>query len=118
MHAPFGGVGKYERSLHVAGIVWVQRVMAWWRPWQNWVLLSYSFRLYGWLFLFHIGVLIAGPWLAFQFAQIAYFCRQLKVDDREQEPAAQHLRCENCGYDLTGNESGVCPECGTPIPRQ
>ena len=21
--------------------------------------------------------------------------------------------CHKCGYDLTGNESGVCPECGT-----
>ena len=21
--------------------------------------------------------------------------------------------CVNCGYDLTGNASGVCPECGT-----
>ena len=21
-------------------------------------------------------------------------------------------RCENCGYDLTGNVSGLCPECG------
>jgi len=21
--------------------------------------------------------------------------------------------CESCGYDLTGNESGVCPEYGT-----
>jgi hypothetical protein len=21
--------------------------------------------------------------------------------------------CQNCGYDLTGNVSGVCPECGT-----
>jgi len=20
--------------------------------------------------------------------------------------------CPSCGYDLTGNESGVCPECG------
>ncbi len=20
--------------------------------------------------------------------------------------------CQSCGYDLTGNESGVCPECG------
>lgn len=20
--------------------------------------------------------------------------------------------CTNCGYDLTGNVSGVCPECG------
>jgi len=23
--------------------------------------------------------------------------------------------CRNCGYDLTGNTSGVCPECGKPI---
>jgi hypothetical protein len=22
--------------------------------------------------------------------------------------------CINCGYNLTGNVSGVCPECGTP----
>lgn len=24
--------------------------------------------------------------------------------------------CVSCGYDLTGNTSGICPECGTP-PR-
>lgn len=23
--------------------------------------------------------------------------------------------CRNCGYDLAGNESGTCPECGTPL---
>ena len=23
--------------------------------------------------------------------------------------------CEGCGYDLTGNVSGVCPECGLTI---
>jgi hypothetical protein len=23
--------------------------------------------------------------------------------------------CRSCGYDLTGNTSGVCPECGKPI---
>jgi hypothetical protein len=22
--------------------------------------------------------------------------------------------CSSCGYNLTGNTSGVCPECGTP----
>ena len=25
----------------------------------------------------------------------------------------RHGRCRECGYDLTGNVSGVCPECGT-----
>jgi hypothetical protein len=26
-------------------------------------------------------------------------------------------RCPNCSYNLTGNNSGVCPECGSPIPK-
>ena len=27
-------------------------------------------------------------------------------------------RCGRCGYDLTGNTSGVCPECGAPVPQK
>ncbi|GJM25902.1 MAG: hypothetical protein DHS20C16_23170 [Phycisphaerae bacterium] len=27
-------------------------------------------------------------------------------------------QCLNCGYNLTGNASGTCPECGTPVPRE
>jgi len=26
-------------------------------------------------------------------------------------------RCRRCGYDLTGNVSGVCPECGVEVAR-
>jgi len=26
--------------------------------------------------------------------------------------------CTQCGYSLTGNISGICPECGTPIPDE
>ncbi|GMU21388.1 MAG: hypothetical protein AMXMBFR13_14810 [Phycisphaerae bacterium] len=25
--------------------------------------------------------------------------------------------CDTCGYNLTGNVSGVCPECGSPVPQ-
>ncbi len=25
--------------------------------------------------------------------------------------------CQQCDYNLTGNVSGVCPECGTPVAR-
>ena len=25
--------------------------------------------------------------------------------------------CIRCGYDLTGNASGLCPECGTDVTR-
>ncbi len=28
-----------------------------------------------------------------------------------------HGLCLSCGYDLTGNISGVCPECGQPVTR-
>lgn len=26
--------------------------------------------------------------------------------------------CRNCGYNLTGNVSGRCPECGAPVPPE
>jgi hypothetical protein len=34
---------------------------------------------------------------------------------RRRSRLREHLRlCRSCGYDLTGNVSGVCPECGSP----
>ena len=32
--------------------------------------------------------------------------------DRRQIPQGH---CQKCGYNLTGNTSGICPECGGPI---
>jgi hypothetical protein len=38
--------------------------------------------------------------------------------ERERCYARDHKGlCINCGYNLTGNESGVCPECGTGVGR-
>jgi hypothetical protein len=39
--------------------------------------------------------------------------RQKRIRQAEQELIALGVHCQ-CGYDLTGNTSGVCPECGTP----
>lgn len=37
---------------------------------------------------------------------------------RRRRYRSEHGLCIKCGYDLTGNVSGVCPECGTEIdPR-
>jgi hypothetical protein len=35
---------------------------------------------------------------------------------RDRRPPKDH--CQRCAYDLTGNVSGVCPECGTPLKRE
>lgn len=29
----------------------------------------------------------------------------------------RHSGCPGCGYNLTGNVSGICPECGRALPR-
>ena len=34
---------------------------------------------------------------------------------RRHRRGRQKGRCRTCGYDLTGNTSGVCPECGQAI---
>ncbi len=31
---------------------------------------------------------------------------------------ARECYCTNCEYDLPGNVSGICSECGTPIPKE
>ncbi len=35
-------------------------------------------------------------------------------DDGDERDAVDG-RCRGCGYDLTGNASGICPECGATI---
>jgi len=37
----------------------------------------------------------------------------LWLDRRRPGPGC----CPHCGYDLTGNQSGICSECGEPAPR-
>jgi rubrerythrin len=34
--------------------------------------------------------------------------------DRIRRLRKQHV-CYHCGYDLTGNVSGICPECGMSV---
>lgn len=34
--------------------------------------------------------------------------------ERRRPPASDGM-CKGCGYDLSGNVSGVCPECGEPV---
>jgi hypothetical protein len=36
----------------------------------------------------------------------------LLVNNREVAKVHRDGFCDQCGYDLTGNTTGVCPECG------
>ena len=36
--------------------------------------------------------------------------RRIRLEQR-----ASHGLCVHCGYNLTGNVSGICPECELPI---
>ncbi len=64
-------------------------------------------------FLFQSGILCGGtvPTIIFAYciAKKAYFNTKWKPFD----PSLQV--CHVCEYDLTGNMSGVCPECGTAV---
>lgn len=49
------------------------------------------------------------------FAALPAF-RFLKLSDRRRRSRIARGLCAGCGYNLTGNVSVVCPECGTAIP--
>ena len=61
---------------------------------------------------YHGGAL-APFWLLFIAAAIPTAI--LWDRDRRAIPPGQ---CLHCGYNLTGNKSGVCPECATPVPKE
>ena len=52
--------------------------------------------------------------IGFGFA-IWFTRRDIRRRLREQLVKKGIPVCITCGYNLTGNESGVCPECGTEI---
>jgi hypothetical protein len=59
----------------------------------------------------------AQPWsrsthLAYPAAGLLAFAF---VPRRLRRRPCQLGHCRRCGYDLTGNVSGVCPECGSPV---
>ena len=51
-------------------------------------------------------------WLSYGFALLSAWVLLVRL--RRQRPGASHA-CAACGYNLTGNLSGICPECGTVV---
>lgn len=66
----------------------------------QWYPMLYDNR-YGTALVIPLWIIIAGG----MFAALIH-------DRKNRLPVVNHCACE---YDLTGNESGVCPECGTAV---
>lgn len=49
-------------------------------------------------------IALAGAWTLYEFIK----------ERKTRARAASKGTCSGCGYNLTGNVSGRCPECGTP----
>lgn len=49
-------------------------------------------------------------------AMLAMALALLIASYRPERTADGAPKCKTCRYNLTGNSSGLCPECGTPIP--
>ena len=56
---------------------------------------------------------IAGSMMAIGFVGfvVVSFVGCAKTRSKPKHPAGH---CQRCGYNLTGNLSGICPECGKP----
>ena len=51
-------------------------------------------------------ITLLGPFIAFDVFAAA------------RAEQAQSNCCHHCGYNLTGNVTGICSECGSPLPKQ
>ena len=67
-----------------------------------------------------LGSPLIGTWLGVSYVVIPLIFPLLLIAIptafawwRRRRPRPGH--CRSCGYDLTGNVSGVCPECGTHV---
>ena len=75
--------------------------------WYGWTQLMAGQRFLGCLFCGGAVLQVFVSWhLAF---------RKLSRAEIEQNHKLDPEHCGKCGYSLTGNTSGVCPECGERI---
>lgn len=80
----------------------------------GWVTIRALGMLYVSMFLFQY---LGQKWLVYA---ISFAFMVLSIHDMRRcirEVMVANLLCVKCGYDLTGNVSGICPECGTPIRK-
>lgn len=82
-------------------------------PWIVWAMTSGSWSIHPW------SVQIRA--IAFSTIPIPFGVIVARIASRSLQQRESRRRrglCLRCGYDLGGNTSGVCPECGTAVTQQ
>ncbi len=111
--------------------LYVARIAAWWFVGTFGARLV-GRRLLGWIIagmllngVFDVGVYLGlnqGPiGLVGAVVVIATLIAVLEISGRRDALRARFSSdplCTKCLYNLTGNLSGICPECGTPLPTR
>src|ERR1043166_984271 len=85
----------------------------WWNTETLKVVSPYGIRLPSRHSAFTIDVFFLPFWLPFVIVVIPTAI--LWHRHRRRIPPGH---CAYCNYNLTGNTTGICPECGTPIPKK
>ena len=99
--------GCLETSLYPAGLP-TQGWFAAWQPYEVYWLPKLIHGRFSGVRTTHLFLPLWMPLLAIGSATILWWRR-----DRRYPPD----HCQKCGYDLTGNTSGVCPECGVAVAQ-
>lgn len=104
------------------------------RQWLRFIISTFAGLACAALIPWNIVAGVFGPWYERQVEEAAYSSEFGMVDLLCLLPAGLAAfalawfllgaafnrrragQCPYCDYDLTGNVSGTCPECGTPVP--
>lgn len=71
-----------------------------------------SYCANGFIFFFLHRTFLSNPYQL----PLLYECRKCGTESRGERFRDYESKCPTCQYDLTGNQSGTCPECGQKIP--
>lgn len=108
--------GRGNLSLGLPATVWQSpNDFSYWKSTGNWSLSEhwdhFTYRHRGWevVAVIQLHGLIFNLSLGIVLSMVAYTLLRRRLF------RFQAGHCPQCRYDLTGNTSGVCPECGLPI---
>ena len=122
------GFLEYTGEFLSWGYLYVARIGAWWIVGQ-WGAGIRGWRLFGWIvggMIINVafdGAILLGLATGVLYSLcvvggIVWFIAVLDARGRRDQLKSRFSddpRCHICTYNLTGNLSGICPECGTPI---